>query len=238
MGLDVVEMVMAFEEEFGFDIADAAAEKLRTPRQVIDFLCERLRAAQTAEADGCPTQQCFYRVRRALMELTGRPRRDITPSTSIGQLFPGRRLYARDWQKVRDAVAPAGAVTCLFPPRWFGWFLLSLAIVIFGLCFWLRPPTANLAWLGVSTVMVLAAVVFALILIIILIDRGVVCGRMAARYQLLRDLVPMRPAPFNSRSWTREDVAARVRKIVLEQLGIAESKYSEDADFIRDFGAG
>jgi acyl carrier protein len=34
MGLDSVELVMAFEESFGIEIADAEAEKLITPRDV------------------------------------------------------------------------------------------------------------------------------------------------------------------------------------------------------------
>ena len=38
MGLDAVELVMAIEEEFGIDITDAEAEKLRTPRLLIDFI--------------------------------------------------------------------------------------------------------------------------------------------------------------------------------------------------------
>ena len=36
--LDVVELVMAFEEEFGAEIPDEDAEKLRTVGAVIDYL--------------------------------------------------------------------------------------------------------------------------------------------------------------------------------------------------------
>jgi len=38
MGLDTVELVMAFEEKFGLDISDAVAAELITPRDVIDYL--------------------------------------------------------------------------------------------------------------------------------------------------------------------------------------------------------
>ena len=37
-------------------------------------------------------------------------------------------------------------------------------------------------------------------------------------------------------SWTREQVSERVKKIVIEQLGLSEDDYFEDADLIRDFG--
>jgi acyl carrier protein len=38
MGLDMVELVMAYEEEFGVQIPDAAAANMATPRDVIDWL--------------------------------------------------------------------------------------------------------------------------------------------------------------------------------------------------------
>ena len=36
--LDLVELIMAMEEEFGFEIADEEAEKLRTVGDVINFI--------------------------------------------------------------------------------------------------------------------------------------------------------------------------------------------------------
>ncbi|MDD3669161.1 MAG: acyl carrier protein [Alphaproteobacteria bacterium] len=36
--LDTVELVMAFEEEFGCSIPDDAAEKIRTVKDVIEFI--------------------------------------------------------------------------------------------------------------------------------------------------------------------------------------------------------
>lgn len=38
MGLDSVELVMAYEHEFGIKIDNAAAQKMITPRHVIDFI--------------------------------------------------------------------------------------------------------------------------------------------------------------------------------------------------------
>ena len=38
--LDNVELVMAFEEEFGVEIPDDAAEKIQTVKDAIDFLKE------------------------------------------------------------------------------------------------------------------------------------------------------------------------------------------------------
>ena len=36
--LDIVEMVMAFEEEFGVEIPDDAAEKITTVKDAIDYI--------------------------------------------------------------------------------------------------------------------------------------------------------------------------------------------------------
>jgi acyl carrier protein len=36
--LDTVELVLAFEEEFGIEIPDAAAEKIQTIKDAVDFV--------------------------------------------------------------------------------------------------------------------------------------------------------------------------------------------------------
>jgi len=38
--LDIVELVMAFEEEFGIEIPDEEAEKISTVRQAVDYIDE------------------------------------------------------------------------------------------------------------------------------------------------------------------------------------------------------
>ena len=40
--LDVVELVMAFEEEFGVEIPDEAAEKIATVKNAVDYLSQNL----------------------------------------------------------------------------------------------------------------------------------------------------------------------------------------------------
>jgi acyl carrier protein len=48
MGLDTVELVMAFEESFGFPFSDEAAARLRTPGDVIDYVVKELNARGNA----------------------------------------------------------------------------------------------------------------------------------------------------------------------------------------------
>jgi len=40
--LDVVELVMAFEEEFGVEIPDEAAEKIATVKDAVEFLKQNM----------------------------------------------------------------------------------------------------------------------------------------------------------------------------------------------------
>lgn len=42
MGLDAVELMLALEGEFGVEIPEAAAEQMRTPRDVIEWLVAAL----------------------------------------------------------------------------------------------------------------------------------------------------------------------------------------------------
>ncbi len=39
--LDTVELVMSFEEEFGIEIPDDAAEKIRTVQDVVDYVASQ-----------------------------------------------------------------------------------------------------------------------------------------------------------------------------------------------------
>ena len=40
--LDIVELIMAFEEEFEIEIPDDAAEKIKTVRDAVDYIEERI----------------------------------------------------------------------------------------------------------------------------------------------------------------------------------------------------
>jgi len=37
-------------------------------------------------------------------------------------------------------------------------------------------------------------------------------------------------------SWSPDEIAAQVKKIVMEQLGVNEDQYRTDAHFVYDFG--
>lgn len=99
MGLDGVELIMAYEEAFGVQFTNADAIRMRTPRDVIELVASRV--PLTTES-ACLEQRAFYRVRAALLELSPVKRREVRPSTPLAHVFPlmsadqiGRRLSER-----------------------------------------------------------------------------------------------------------------------------------------------
>jgi len=93
MGLDSVALVLAFEEEFGIVIPDAAAEKMRTPRDVIDFvLIERQRVAQ------------LDAMKHLTEALAGLGFANVQPDLSFNQLFGKLRVIR--WQELGKRLAP------------------------------------------------------------------------------------------------------------------------------------
>lgn len=94
MGLDVVELVMAWEEEFNISISDSDAEKMLTVRHAIDLIALKL-----GVADGpgtCPSMRAFHRLRQDL-SFAGFNRREIRPATRYEDLL----AYRVQWMAMR-----------------------------------------------------------------------------------------------------------------------------------------
>lgn len=111
MGLDIVELIMTFEDEFDLAIPDNVAAELRTPGQVTDFLVSALRAG-AGPPEVCPGARSFYRLRRQLVTRYGAARSAVRPDEMIGALVPttGRR----DWPSIADAAGLRREPSILF----------------------------------------------------------------------------------------------------------------------------
>lgn len=98
MGLDTVELVMAFEEAFGIDVPNATAERLETPRHVVDYLCT---VVPVRPSGPCATQRTLFRLRRALrLAVGGAPH--LRTRTRIRDITT-RDDWPAAWQAVRAA---------------------------------------------------------------------------------------------------------------------------------------
>ena len=119
MGLDAVEIVMSVEETFGIEISDADAESLQTPKQLIEFICQRIKSSD--EASICISQRAFHRVRSSAIVTTGISRNVIKLGTRLSDIFekPGRR---EKWKRFCDHLGVDGVSRLRFG----GWFSSSL----------------------------------------------------------------------------------------------------------------
>jgi hypothetical protein len=86
MRLAKVELVLAIEEIFGVDIPDAAAEALKTPRNVAEYILSRYRA-RGRMVDHAAVER---RVLTELAQLFERPLARVTLDSDLAELawFP------------------------------------------------------------------------------------------------------------------------------------------------------
>lgn len=117
MGLDTVELVMAFEDAFGIAIPDEEAAKMRTPRMVLEHVSARL---PVVPGEGCLTQRTFYAVRRGL-RAAGVRDAALRPRTLL-RTFCDRASWPALWSRVR---AEAGEPAWPEAVPWPGWLFGS-----------------------------------------------------------------------------------------------------------------
>ena len=136
MGLDIVELVMAIEEEFQIAISDADVNQCDTVGNVVDLVYSRVRK----DADEtCPSQHGFYVVRKKLMGILGVPRSQIRPDTRLDELIQERkrRFY---WKRiVEELTHDKNTWPCLGRSR-----SLNILLLVTPLIVLLHFPTLQL----------------------------------------------------------------------------------------------
>ncbi|HEV3438778.1 MAG TPA: acyl carrier protein [Gemmata sp.] len=100
MGLDIVEFVMDVEESFGISIPDDVAERITTPRKLIDYIHGRVPHKSTSL---CLSQRAFYSIRRALVQRVGLPRSQLRPGTDLLSVLPAQNAQAV-WNEVGESL--------------------------------------------------------------------------------------------------------------------------------------
>jgi hypothetical protein len=113
MGLDTVEIVIAWEQAFGIYITDAEAAGLRTPRQAVELIAAKLDVRNDVQHP-CLTLRAFHRLRRSITVFSGVDRKEVRPECRIKDLIG--RDGIRAWNAIRSACGFASLPT----PNWFG----------------------------------------------------------------------------------------------------------------------
>ncbi|KAB0664250.1 hypothetical protein F6V25_13845 [Oryzomonas japonica] len=224
MGLDAVELVMAVEEEFQIAISDSEACECTTVGKLVELVHSRLRHTSKGP---CPSQHSFYIARQKLIEITHIPRHQIKPDTNLGDIIP-RKKRKKLWKKVTTALSEGVFYqNRLVRPKWMiyglipAFFVLSCATFIF----WLGFPfsLAIISTLPVYIILVMTTQLFA--------------SEFPAEMSQVKDLIKLVKS-LDSRTWSEEEVFAKIKTVTAEQLGINESLITRDAKFVDDLGAG
>lgn len=228
MGLDGVELVMALEESFGVELKDDEVVETVTPCLVGDLIFSKL---QTTDETVCQTQRAFYILRRAFVSTFNLKRSDVSLDMSFRSLISAER-EREVWPQLQVGVA-ARHWPDLSRPVWMTRLTTACSVAVLALAVFI---SFRLHW-GLTVGIIIGgilAIVFAIVAARLTIPFK---QYIPARLQTVRDLVPL-AMTSDSITWTREQVSTLVKRVVMEQLGIPESKYTEDSHFIDDFGMG
>lgn len=219
---------MALEEEFAVALRDEDLGRVRTVGDLQSLVVAEL--AHLSAGGTCPTSRAFYRLRGALVAVTGVDRRRVTPATPLGGLLPrpGRRRRWRDLQEVSGLALPP-----LRFPRSTETTLAALAlmvwlgpVVVFALC---RGMALAGGWLCLAGP--LAAFLFS----------------TAAKWALehFTETLPAQSpvtvgelATQIAASWSTEDIWGRVQAVVVRELHVPPEHVTPDTDLARDLKVG
>jgi acyl carrier protein len=239
MGLDTVELVMAFEETFGVEIPDDAAETMLTVRDVIDYMYARVKESEWREAKegkaACLTQHTFYRVRKAAISELGVDRDKIRPMARWDELIP-RSSRREAWKHFQRALATSSLPPLEKPLQIRR--MITLVVVGSSIAAGLGTAisTSSLLW-GISVAFIAAALSNSL-MERATASQAVTFGANAETAGSVAELLARcetASAAPPSGGWTRDEVRRLVRKIVVDHLGV-EDTFSDDARFIDDLG--
>jgi len=232
MGLDSVELVIAYEEAFGISIPDAVASEMRTPRDVIDCVTTKLRSSQRPP---CLTQQAFHKMREAFISEMSIPRRAFRPRAQFNEIIPraGRKAI---WKRLRSDL---GAIKLfdLARPAWLGALLWGMALTALFLpsLYLSKGLLEFITYIGYGFILAVAVGAIGMYLtrpfMYTFPSRYAYVGDMVRHASTVSANACMRP----NEGWTRDQVAEVVRHLTLVEVGIYEREYREDARFVEDF---
>ena len=218
MGLDAVEIVISVEERFGIAISDEEATACVTPGHLVELV--RAKVENGLEGN-CVSRQAFHRIRSALIESGALAREGIRPETAI----PIPRAPSEQKVFWENLQAKTGAKTwpSLERPKWLRVSILVLTIA------------GVVASMGLVSPIHLALTPLPPLLMLWILLRATESFQrcIPRRFATVRSLVQF-VETASSIHWTRAEIAAAVKEIICEQIGLHEEDYREDLHFIHD----
>lgn len=116
--LDDVEIIMSFEQKFGFSISDPDAQAMQTVGETVRYLwrrsCEQSFVPRPKPPIACERAFMFYEVRRLLMARGGVARSEVHLDTRLGDLLPTwSGQFWNDTERVFGAKLPSTQIPIL-----------------------------------------------------------------------------------------------------------------------------
>jgi acyl carrier protein len=226
MGLDSVELVLEAEESFGISLADDDVVRIVTVGQFYDAIMGELPCPKKGL---CLSAVTFYRLRQALLAVTGRQREDICPKTFVEVLIPrGQRKAA--WIKMQRCSGLRFPHLCL---QTWAFLALPACLVLIGVI-----GIFAFAW---PINWMLVAGVAALILgywVVDLFFGAELPSHCQTVGGLAKAVLAKNFAKLATEAATcdREEVWESVRILVADQLGVDAEKVTKESRFVADLG--
>jgi acyl carrier protein len=238
MGLDLVELVMEVEEEFGICLPDERTAGIQTAGGLCDYVKERL-----AERDRrpCLTASVFYRLRSALVGQLGIERKTVRPSRRLMELIPRRNRRAV-WRTVGWICHLQ--MPCLEYPPWmkrllkglFVWgSILAGGVVLWALCLdcSLQAVVSLALALFFGLILVLAGAAWATSPLAVCFPSG--CGTLA---EAVRSITKRN---YGDPRWHRgtsneQEVWGKLQRIIGDIAGVAPEKVTQQSRLVGDLG--
>jgi acyl carrier protein len=244
MGLDAVDIVVEVEETFDIVIEDSQAEKIITPRQLIELVLGKV--GNSDHKGFCLTQRAFHRLRASLMRELGCKRNQITPQTTMENLFPLSFRKERisiviaeiGTKKEIEFVRPAWVLNLIHTVMILGGIVIACVIAS-------HPNSSRNIFIN----LLFGSPLVPCLLFILVFGRFAFFATrwmrikfgpsMSTVGQFSRWIVANSSNQANTTSgqWSREQVSEKIRQIVIETLD-CEKQYTEDARFVEDLGLG
>ena len=227
MGLDGVELVMEVEDAFGIEITDDEASLIVTVGDLHDCVLRKLKLVRSGR---CLTAATFYRLRRSLVRLLGRERREVWPTTTLDYILPARSRRRR-WPELRRDLGYALPGLCR--PAWACRLIVAgcaclPVLSIVGARDWFR--LAGAGWLAAATISFVALATWA--------TRPL--ARRIRDCQTVGDLADAILACNFGKivdevgSVSEPDTWKVLTYIIAEQLGVRQAELTPKLSFVRD----
>jgi acyl carrier protein len=228
MGLDSVELVISLEEAFGIELKDEEVTDTDTPRKLCDLIFSKLKVANESI---CQSQRAFYILRNTFLNIFKLDRKAVTPDLHFRNLIL-KTQEKEIWEQIKLAVS-ARSWPQLSRPRWILCFFAIMELsIFFATIFELNYFSRHLESIPLG--IILGCFLSYQFIVVAENRTKSFMLYIPSNFKSVRDLIPY-VITSEHINWTRGQVSERLKQIVISQLGLDESEYTEDSNFVKDF---